>query len=81
VHVGQPREFCRLIDAARALRALVDFLQRDEIRLQRADDAGNALQVELLIHPLRVMNVVRDDRQHRGIVVRRLVLAAGATKQ
>jgi hypothetical protein len=42
-----------LIDAAGALGALVHLLERDEVRVGGADDGGDALEVDLAVHPLR----------------------------
>ena len=55
-----------LIDAARALRRLVDLLKRNEIGLRRKDDFGDPFEVEFPIGALPVVNVVGQNTQRAG---------------
>jgi hypothetical protein len=58
LHSGQGREFCDLIFVLRASNVPVDLLQSNQIGTLLIDDAGDALQVELLVHPDADVNVV-----------------------
>jgi hypothetical protein len=67
--VLQAEEFTEplgLRHAAAALRAVVDFLQPDDVRLQRVEHAGRALEIHDVVVSAPVPDVVRDDAQALG---------------
>ena len=51
MHARHGSELCNLVFAFSSLYTPVDFLQTDEIRLFSIYHIGNALQIQLLVHP------------------------------
>ncbi len=66
MHPGQLAQHGRLIDATRALHHAVHFLQRDQVRFQCVDHAGDPLQVDHPVHPFAVFDVVGEDAERLG---------------
>jgi hypothetical protein len=50
---------------AGALGAVVDLLERHEVRIEGADQLGDALQIQNLVVPCPVVDVVGQDAQGR----------------
>ncbi len=66
VHAGEFSEFRGLIDVAGAERVDVHFLERDEIGIELLDQGGDSREIDLLVHPDAVMDVVGHHGQlHR----------------
>lgn len=63
LHPGQPGQLGRLVDRLRAFYVPVDFLQRDQVRLYRSDDARDPLHVQLAVDAFGMMDVVAEDAQ------------------
>ena len=61
LHLREPSQFRRLIDASRSLGLAIDLLQRHNIRRNGSHDFGDAIQIELSVNTLAVMNVVAED--------------------
>ena len=62
-HPSEHRQFRRQVASAESLRAHVHFLQRDNVRIQRADDACHAIQVVRAVRIASPEHVVGYDAQ------------------
>jgi hypothetical protein len=75
LHAGQASELGRLVNALGSVGALVDFLERNDIRLDRSNDGSYPREINLAIHPFAVADVVRENANLLG------QLRAGKAKQ
>ena len=64
-HVEELGQHGGLVDAPGPLRVPVYFLEGDDVGVQGAQDVGEALQVDLPVHPLAVADVEGDDADGR----------------
>ena len=60
-HIEEFGEFADLIGAIHALRVTVHLLQGDHMGENGADDLGNAVQVEFLVHAFAVVDIIGQE--------------------
>ncbi len=63
MHVEQARQRARLVDAAGTHGASIDFVEADDVRLGASDHVRDSLEVDDVVHPSPVADVVDHGRQ------------------